>query len=94
MRGLLTVCFAALMPLAAAAATPRVAVLDVQNMTCSLCALTVRKALEKTPGVTKARIDDETKTATVDFDAERTSPEALALATTQAGYPSTPRKSP
>ena len=30
-----------------AAATPQTAVLDVQNMTCSLCPVTVKKALEK-----------------------------------------------
>ena len=94
MRAVLTVCCAALLPLAAAAATPRIAVLEVQNMSCSLCPLTVRKALEKTPGVTRARVDYAAKTATVDFDAERTTPEALAAATTQAGYPSTPRRSP
>jgi mercuric ion binding protein len=82
----------ALMPLAALAATPRTAVLDVQNMTCALCPVTVRKSLEKVPGVSQAKIDFEKKTATVSFDADKTSPAALIKATTDAGYPSTVHK--
>ena len=84
--------FAALMPLAALAATPRTAVLDVQNMTCNLCPVTVRKSLEKVPGVSQAQIDFAKKTATVAFDADKTTAAALVKATTEAGYPSTVRK--
>lgn len=79
-------------PLALLAATPRSAVLDVQNMTCELCAVTVRKSLEKVPGVDRARIDYAGKTATVTFDADRTSATALAKATAEAGFPSSARK--
>jgi mercuric ion binding protein len=91
MRKFLVALFAALMPLAALAAPPQTAVLDVQNMTCSLCPLTVRKSLEKVPGVNQAQIDFATKTATVTFDAEKTTVAALVDATSQAGYPSTVR---
>ena len=35
------------LPVAALAGTPQTVVLDVQKMTCSLCSVTVRKALEK-----------------------------------------------
>ena len=63
--------------------------LDVQNMTCSFCPITVRKALEKVPGVVKATASLETKTATVTFDPTKTNVEALTKATTNAGYPST-----
>lgn len=83
---------AGLAPLAALAATPRTAVLDVQNMTCGLCPVTVRKSLEKVPGVSRAQIDFEKKTATVTFDADKTSAAALAKATTEAGFPSAVRK--
>ena len=45
MRHLLAALFVALMPLGALAATTQTAVLDVQNMTCSLCPATVKKSL-------------------------------------------------
>lgn len=81
-----------LIPLAAFSAAPQTAVLEVQNMTCNLCAVTVRKSLEKVPGVGQARIDFERKTATVTFDADKTNSSALIKATTDAGYPSAVRK--
>ena len=37
------------LPVAAYAAAPQTAVLDVRNMTCSTCSITIRKALEKVP---------------------------------------------
>ena len=37
------------LPVSAFAATPQTAVLDVQNMTCSMCSITIHKALEKVP---------------------------------------------
>lgn len=92
MRFSLSALLIMLMPLTAFSATPRTAVLEVQNMTCSLCPLTVRKSLEKVPGVSQARIDFEKKTATVTFDADKTSSAALIKATTDAGYPSAVRQ--
>ncbi|NOZ11828.1 MAG: mercury resistance system periplasmic binding protein MerP [Gammaproteobacteria bacterium] len=62
--------------------------LDVQNMTCALCPLTVRKSLEKVEGVIKAEASFDTKTATVTFNPAKTTLEALTQATTNAGYPS------
>ena len=84
--------FVALIPLAAFAATPQTTVLDVKNMTCSLCPVTVKKSLEKVSGVSQARVDFEKKTATVTFDADRTGTVALVKATTEAGFPSEVRK--
>jgi mercuric ion binding protein len=92
MRNLPAALMIALMPFAALAATPRTAVLDVQKMTCNLCPVTVKKSLEHVPGVSQARIDFEKKTATVTFDADKTTADALVRATTEAGYPSTVRK--
>lgn len=92
MRILLATALIALMPMAALAATPQTVVLDVQNMTCELCPVTVKKALEKVPGVSQARIDFAKKTATVTFDSDKTSATALVRATTDAGYPSTVHK--
>ena len=77
------------LPVAAFAATPQTAVLDVQKMTCSMCAITIRKALEKVPGVIDANVDYDHKTATVKYDPDKASPPALVKATTNAGFPST-----
>ena len=83
--------FAALlaMPLSVLAADPQTVVLDVQNMTCELCPITVKKALDKVPGVAATEIDLAKRTATVKFDPERVNVTALVKATTNAGYPST-----
>ncbi len=80
------------LPMATFAATPQTAVLDVQNMTCSMCSITIRKALEKVPGVIDAKVDYDHKTATVRYDSEKAGPAAFVRATTNAGFPSTLHK--
>ncbi len=92
MRNSLAAVLVALMPLAALAAPPQTAVLDVQNMTCGLCPVTVKKSLEKVSGVNQAHIDFERKTATVTFDPDKTATASLVKATTDAGFPSVIRK--
>jgi mercuric ion binding protein len=82
------------LPLPAFAAAPQTLVLDMQNMTCSLCSVTVQKALEKVPGVDSAKIDYEKKTATVKFDPDKVSPAGLIKATTDAGFPAKPHGAP
>lgn len=77
------------LPVSALASAPQTAVLDVQNMTCSMCSITIRKALEKVPGVIDAKVDYDHKTATVKYDGDKTSPSELVKATTNAGFPST-----
>ncbi len=76
-----------LSPLAALAGTPQTVTLKVQNMTCSVCPITVRKALEKVQGVASVKVDLGAKTATVTFDPDRVNAEALVSATAEAGYP-------
>ena len=88
MYRLLTAVFTAL-PLVVLAATPETVTLDVKNMTCEVCPITVKKSLEKVSGVSAARINFDEKTATVTFDPDKVQPEALTKATTNAGYPST-----
>jgi mercuric ion binding protein len=83
---------ALVLPLVALGGTPKTAVLDVQNMTCGLCPVTVKQALRKVSGVTEAKVDFDQKTATVTFDADKTDTATLVRATTDAGYPSAPRK--
>ena len=82
-----------LLPLAALAGKPVTLVLEVPGMTCGTCPITVRKALERVPGVLQARADFDTKTATVTYDPDKATPKALTQATANAGYPSRIKKS-
>ena len=66
----------------------RMVTLDVTNMDCAVCPITVRKALEKVPGVATARVDFATKRAEVVIDPKKASVDALTKATADAGYPS------
>jgi mercuric ion binding protein len=77
---------------AAFAAASQTVVLDVQNMTCALCPITVKKSLEQVPGVASAEVDLDHRTATVKFDPDKTAPSTLVKATTNAGFPSTVHK--
>lgn len=72
----------------AALAATRTVTLDVQNMTCAVCPLTVKKALEHVSGVQKVTVDYASKTATVEFDDAVATADQLTEATKNAGYPS------
>ncbi|MGR9053392.1 MAG: mercury resistance system periplasmic binding protein MerP [Gammaproteobacteria bacterium] len=72
----------------AALAASRTITLDVRNMTCAVCPITVKKALERISGVQKVTVDYASKTATVEFDDAAASAEQLTEATKNAGYPS------
>lgn len=63
----------------------------IENMTCALCPVTVKKAMEKVNGVQSVRVDFAARTATVVFDPDVTSVEAIAAASTDAGYPAVVR---
>lgn len=65
--------------------------LEVKGMDCATCPLTVRLALRKTAGVIDAKVTLEPPLATVTYDDAKTSMEKLVRATTDAGYPSTPK---
>jgi mercuric ion binding protein len=71
-------------------AAPQTVTLAVSNMTCAACPITVKKALSRVPGVTEVSVSNEKKQATVVFDDTQTTAAALARATTDVGYPSTP----
>jgi mercuric ion binding protein len=85
----LTLAWLLALPLVAFAGAPRTVTLDVQNMTCALCPVTVRKSLEQVPGVSAVQVDFDRKVAIVTYDPDRVRPESLMRATTHAGYPST-----
>ena len=75
-------------PLALFAGTVQTITLDVRNMTCAVCPITVKKALERVPGVTDAKVDFDKKTASISFGPDKAGPDALTKATAEAGYPS------
>ena len=75
----------------AAAAAPKKVVLEVQNMTCAACGITIGKALDEVPGVQSKQVDAEAATVTVVFDPNRTSATAVSKAVTEAGFPAKAR---
>lgn len=89
---LLAILAVALLPPSVALAASQSTVLDVQNMTCSLCPVTVKKALQNVPGVEDAKVDFDHKTAIVKFDPAKANAATLMKATTEAGFPSTIHK--
>ena len=64
-------------------------VLNVQNMTCALCKLTIKKALTSVEGTKKVSVNIEDKTVTVTFNPQITNNDALIKTITNAGYPAT-----
>ncbi len=72
-------------------AAEKTVMLAVQNMYCAACPYTVRASLEAVPGVTEVAVSFKDKTATVTYDDAKTTMNALTAATTNAGYPSTPK---
>lgn len=74
-------------------AAPETVTLNVPGMTCEACPVTVKKALEKVPGVSKVDVQFEKKQVLVTFDDAKTNTDTLVKATTNAGYPSQPEKS-
>lgn len=83
------VLLAAAAPLAAA---ERTATLAVDNMTCALCPLTVKKAMSKVDGVTKVEVSYDKREAVVRFDDAKTDVHAIAKASADAGYPAREKK--
>ena len=72
---------------AQAAETEQTATFDVPGMTCALCPVTVRKAMEGVAGVKSVTVDFDARTATVAFDPSVTTAEAIIAASANAGYP-------
>lgn len=65
--------------------------LVVQKMVCDFCTSAVSRSLEAIPGVAKARVSLEDKTALVTYDDTKVDVKTLISATAKAGYPSTPK---
>jgi mercuric ion binding protein len=91
MRTLILSAIASIWLGAAQAAAQATAVLDVENMTCTACGLTIKAALKREPAVTSTDVDGNAGTVTVVFDAERITVDQVALTITEAGFPAKPR---
>jgi mercuric ion binding protein len=74
-----------------ALAADKTVTLTVQHMTCALCPRTVKASLQAVPGVSTVVVSFEDKTAIVTFDDSKVEVDALVKATTNAGYPSSPK---
>jgi mercuric ion binding protein len=81
----------ALLASSSAIAAERTVTLAVQNMYCAACPYTVRASLQAVPGVENVTVSLRQKTAVVTYDDARTNLNALSAATTNAGYPSSPK---
>ena len=71
----------------AAWAGERTITFAVDNMPCASCPYIVKNSMAAVPGVAKVAVSFEAKTATVTFDDTKTSPDAIAAASMNAGYP-------
>lgn len=72
--------------------TDRTVVLEIEKMTCATCPITIRKAIQRIDGVKSVYVDYESKLATVVFDEDRTTPEAISQASADVGFPATVRE--
>jgi mercuric ion binding protein len=72
-------------------AAERTVTLAVQNMYCAACPHTVRASLQAVPGVQSVIVSLKEHTAIVTYDDAATNLKALTAATTNAGYPSSPK---
>lgn len=65
--------------------------LAIENMTCATCPIIVEGSLAAVPGVARVVVSEADKTAVVTLDDAKTTVPALIAATTNAGYPSSPK---
>lgn len=92
MKSLVSATFAlGLIGSSAAFAADKTITLAVQNMYCAACPHTVKSSLQAVPGVKAVSVSFQDKTAIVTFDDAKTNVKALTTATTNAGYPSSPK---
>ena len=69
------------------ASQDRKATFAVEKMTCATCPITVRKAMQRVDGVKHVKVDFDTKTATVLYDAEMTSAVQIGESSGNVGFP-------
>jgi periplasmic mercuric ion binding protein len=82
---------AAVLASPAAMAADRTIILAVKNMDCAACPSIVKASLQAVPGVARVAVSYKDRTATVTYDDAKADISQLTSATTNAGYPSTPK---
>ena len=83
-----SLCLLALFLGLSAHSAPRTIVLNVPTMDCETCPLTIKAALLKVPGVTKAKVSYKKREAIVEYDDAKAGVAELKKATADVGYPS------
>ncbi len=68
-------------------------ILSVSSMTCSVCPITVKKALQQVKGVKTVNVIYESRIVEVSFDDKLTNINSLLKATERVGYPSAIKRS-
>ena len=86
------VVIASLMAAPVAVAGERTITFAVDNMTCASCPYIVKHSMASVPGVATVAVSFAAKTAIVTFDDAKTNPDAIAAASTNAGYPAHPHR--
>lgn len=77
----------AILGISSAQAAEQTVVLNIPTMDCATCPLTIRMALLKVKGVSRADVSYELREARVTFDDSIATVAALKQATSDAGYP-------
>ena len=62
------------------------AIINVEGMSCSHCVNAVTKAVGSLDGVAGVLVNLEGKTATVEYDSDKTNLEAIKVAIEEEGY--------
>jgi len=61
-------------------------IINVEGMSCSHCVNAVTKAVGGLDGVSDVKVDLEAKTAAVDYDYDKVTPEIIKAAIEEEGY--------
>jgi mercuric ion binding protein len=88
MKRIVTAAIAAVLCATPLWAATETTILKVPGMTCAACPITVKKALQRVPGVSKIDVNYPQKEVVVTFDDAKTNEKALVKATTDIGFPS------
>jgi copper chaperone CopZ len=65
----------------------KMTVVTAPDIECDGCANSIRRALARVPGVESVDVNVETKTVQVTHDGEQTTPDQIAAALDDAGFP-------
>jgi len=72
-----------------AVAQEQTVTMHVSGMTCGTCPISIRHRAMQMKGVHAAAVDINTSLATITFENSEQSPQAIAQAITELGYPAT-----